>query len=606
MNSGNEPLTYSLDWGSSPMVLQSSDFGWISAVTLSRTNPTRQKMAKAFVEDNVMTAGHAFLEKKYAGAYKGSLIDMTDLVEEDGVRSFKEISDLLQKSTYFGTSKLQEAKAKMSKVGWLFINDNNAGVAAPGAAINLDIVAVNPDVGFGEFFGEIKLFNTNEPDVQGNPLDTTIMPVRLIIGYLGQRCDVESYNAGLTKTNYGRDIAQEAAVGFYFDGAAAGFDGGIELGNNDSTFAGLWGNFAAADPPVPSSVTGFKADSDCVTTTEDFIEGLPLVAEDTVSINYHQTKYAHVGDLLPGHALPLLVRQYGVGILDTTLSLYAGDAIYQTLVVSCTGSVGVTGIELGAWADLDVDNFAVNKGGIMANNDAVWQYDNNPDNAIGKQMLFGILRVPGDNIDTTGTATLWTSSHASTAPPGIEWLPHDPVEIQAAFDAGNKGIFGVEPNDLSSYNGSAKFDLAAGESKTITYVWFGADTTGEVAAALPPFGTAQWGSPLHKRFRDWLRNAGYYRGDVKGNDAIYLDDVMALLFWINTADFAKAASIYRPKPFVMQGDVDGDGDIDIDDRDSLYNYVFKGGTAPVDYDRFVPAPYKNSRPGLTNDVNWKP
>jgi len=592
-NSGNEDLTYELNWGSSPLALSVADLGGLGAsVSLGRTHPTRGKMAQVFADDNAMTAGTGFMEKKY-DFNNQSLKQMLDL-EEEGISSFKEIRDMQAKTSYFGTSKLQEAKAHMTMTGWLFVNSEDGGnpspgTRAPGDSVVLRLHAINPG-GFGQYFGEVKMFNTNEPDVQGNPLDTTRISIILVIGYLGERCLLESYNGSLVKTNYSRDIAQDASDGFRIGINQVGFDGGFELGNSETTFAGLYGNLGAADPSIASPVVGWKSDSSCF--LGPFYEALTDPDEtlyvssdglDTVYVNYHFTKLAHVS------GLPLNVRQYGWA-MKNAVTPQAGDVFYQALVVSCTGSVGVDSVKLGAWADLDVHNFGANDFDMLNNQDAIWQYD-----IALPEELYGIARVPGDNINVAGTGTMWTTAHNTD---GITAFPHDPADLEANWDGSFYGTFGTSPGDLSAYNGSAVFSLAPGQSKTITYMWFGVDTTA---------GTGTIPTQVKSRLREWLAIAGYYRGDVNLDGTVNLTD----MFWVTNN--VGNPSTFIAKPFRGQADVTGDGFVDGADVVLLLNYVlfFPGsGVAagsPKDRDRFIPDAYRNVRqPGLTNDLNWLP
>ncbi|HKZ22274.1 MAG TPA: PQQ-binding-like beta-propeller repeat protein, partial [candidate division Zixibacteria bacterium] len=80
-----------------------------------------------------------------------------------------------------GTATLTYSINWVSSPSWLSVNDLNGGVASPGNGIILKLTAINPNIGYGDFYGEIKLFNTNEPDAP-SVLDTTRMLVRLKVG----------------------------------------------------------------------------------------------------------------------------------------------------------------------------------------------------------------------------------------------------------------------------------------------------------------------------------------------------------------------------------------------------------------------------------------
>jgi hypothetical protein len=584
-NVGNAALDYELSWGASPVLLSSADFG--GTINWSRISPGRGKIASRFVEENTITSGNGFMEKKYDLSSK-TVKDGIDM-EEDGIQSLKEIRDFYQKTAYFGTTKLQEAKSNMPQPGWLFVNELSPNPVAPGDSVLLRLVAVNPNVGFGLFFGQVKLHSTNEPDVQGNPLDTTRIDVILAIGYLGQRCHITPDDDGsgdstnLLVSNYGHVIAQDAA-GFHWKTGLVGFDGGYELGNSDTTFVGMIPTLGAA-PPVPSAVTGWKSDADCEQGVKTYTEGSVSVDMDT-----HYTAMAHLASAYGFTSLPLIVKEYGWAFREA-ITPHAKEAIFKTLVVSCTGSVGVDSVKLGAWADLDVHNFGANNSGLLANNDVMWQYDV----AIPEE-LYGIARVPGDNVNVSGTATLWTSAHATAG--GIEWLPHDPVEINGQFNSGFKGQVGTHPQDLSIYNGSRIVSLAPGESYTVTYIWWGADTTGESGVITTDL--------LKNRLKEWLRLLGYYRGDVWGDGGINVNDKIRLGKYVYP--FPAYDNAYEPIPFASQGELNNDGIINFDDVILLKNFQESNGatTAPLDRDRFVPDPYKNVRDCLNDDVNWTP
>jgi len=66
--------------------------------------------------------------------------------------------------------------------------------------------------------------------------------------------------------------------------------------------------------------------------------------------------------------------------------------------------------------------------------------------------------------------------------------------------------------------------------------------------------------------------------------------------------------------FLDQGDVDCDGDEDISDVIYKINYLFKGGPAPIDKNRFLlESPFVDSlhkdlgihEPGLFGDPQWR-
>jgi len=585
-NAGNAVLTYSLSHGSSPVALTAADFGGV--MNLSRTNPTRNKMAREFADEMTVTSGNAFLEKKYYLASK-SIKDEMDM-EEDGINSLKEIRDLNSKATYFGTTKMQEAKKTLANPGWLFVNDDNGGTAGPGDSITLDIVAVNPNVGFGEFFGEIKLHSTNEPDVQGNALDTTRLPVRLLVGWLPERNDVHASSEVLSKTNYGRDVAFLGDLeGWLSLGDHVGFDGWIVVGNSDSTFAGVLGGYSP--DAVDQSVSDFGPEDvfnlELRTSLQD--DG-PFA--DAVDYDFHSTKYAH-------KLLPLKIVQYAWGIQsDLAGATYEGDAVYQTIVVINTSNDSVKNIQVGSTHDTDIPPSATNnQGAFDTTHDNLWMYE-----ASAPDRLHGVVRLPRDNVNSLGSDVL-RSTITRGVPGATEYYSNADKDdtLQAWWDNQEKSILGPI-NDVWQCNGSKRFDLGPGESHTITFVWYGADVSS--------------GASLTDRLKEWALLAGYYRGDVNGVHAsgagsgITLSDVVYLSNYVQHGGPA-------PIPFTSQGDVDGDDStqIDIADVSYLYDYVSTNGAAPapIEQDRFVPAPWNNrvdngkaGRPSLNDDTNWTP
>lgn len=579
MNTGNDVLTYDLDWGSSPVVLSAADFG--GAINLSRVHPTRNKMAREFAEDNTITSGNAFLEKKYViGA--NSIKDAMDM-EEDGITSFKEIRDLNSKATYFGTIKLQEAKQTLANPGWLFVNDDNGGTAVAGDSITLDIVAVNPNVGFGEFFGEIQLHSTNEPDVQGNPLDTTRIPVRLLVGWLAERGTLHASGADLTKTNYGREACDPDDYHWTWHGVQVGYNAWTVLGNSDSTFAGA--DVGGSGTDLGDQPQGFYGPEDVfnVTTLNNLADDGPFT--DAVDYDFSFTKYSHQ------NGLPLKVLQYAWAIQsDLVGATYEGDVVYQTYVIINTDPTdSVYGIELGLTHDIDVPPGAgSNLTSIDVQHDNVWAYETTvPDN------LQGYYRLPRDNVNALGSDVLRGISR--TAPGFTEYYGDKSDTIQGWWDIQEKSVQAVA-NDVWIINGARKFDLAPGEFHTETFVWYGADVSS--------------GASLVDRQKEWALLAGYYRGDVNGahssgaGSGITLADVVYLSNYVSSGGAA-------PVPFTSQGDVDGDDAIDIADVSYLYDYVASNGAtaAPIDRDRFVPAPWNNQatgRPSLNDDTNWTP
>ncbi|EQB63007.1 MAG: hypothetical protein RBG1_1C00001G0586 [candidate division Zixibacteria bacterium RBG-1] len=586
-NVGNDVLTYSLDHGSSPVVLSAADFG--GAINMSRVHPTRNKMARELVEENTVTSGNAFLEKKYVIGSK-SIKDAMDM-EEDGITSLKDIRDLNSKATYFGTTKLEEAKKTLANPGWLFVNDENAGVAAAGDSITLDIVAINPNVGYGEFFGEIKLHSTNEPDVQGNPLDTTRITVKLLVGWLPERADVSAAACTLSKTNYGRDVAYLGDLaGYSFNGDHQGFDAWIVVGNSETTFSGVDGTYDtdAGDQAVsgygPEDVFNLELRTNL---TDDG----PFA--DAVTYEFHNTKYTHT------NGLPLKIVQCAWAIQsDLAGATYEGDAVYQTLAIINTSGDSVKGIEVGLTADNDIIPSATNnQSAVDPQHDNVYQWEtSNPD------LVFGYFRIPRDNVNTPGSDVLrGTITRGVTG--ATEYYGNGPEKadtLQAWWDNQEKSILGPV-NDVWITNGSAKFDLGPGEFKTISFVWYGADLSS--------------GASLVDRLKEWCLLAGYYRGDVNGahwsGTPITLSDVQYLSNYVSYGGPA-------PVPFTSQGDVNGDDAVDAADISYLYDYVSTNGAtaAPIDRDRFVPTDYgpgnadwsnrATGRPSLNDDTNWTP
>jgi hypothetical protein len=584
-NAGNDVLTYSLSHGSSPVALTAADFG--APINLSRTKPTRNKMAREMVDQMTVTSGNAFLEKKFFMG-SASIKDPLDVVE-DGITSLKELRDLNTKATYFGTTKLQEAKKTLANPGWLFVNDETGGTVAPGDSVYLDIVAVNPNVGYGEFFGEIALHSTNEPDVQGIPLDTTRLAVRLLVGWLPEAGELHAapgLDVILSKTNYGRDVFAgiDGAHGFEWHGEVVGFDAWIVVGNSETTFAGVEGGYSphAADQAVsnygPEDVFN-------LTTLNALAYDGPFT--DAVDYDFHETKYAH-------KLLPLKIKQYAWSIQsDLAGATYEGDAVYQTVVIINTSEDSVLGIEVGTTTDSDVLPSATNNQGAPdAQHDNITQWEASVPN-----LVYGILRLPRDNVNSAGSDVL-RSTITRGVPGATEYYGNGAQKsdtLQAWWNNQEKSILGPT-NDVWQCNGSKRFDLGPGESHTITFVWYGADVSG--------------GASLVDRLKEWALLAGYYRGDVNGvhqngaSPGITLSDVVYLS---NYVQYGGAA----PIPFTSQGDVNGDDAIDIADVSYLYDYVASNGAtaAPIDRDRFIPDPWNNratGRPSLNDDTNWTP
>ncbi len=589
MNTGNDVLTYDLSWGSSPVALTASDFG--AAINLSRTNPARNKEARKFVDDNTITSGKAFVEKKYEIGTM-TLKDKLDL-EADGVTSLKEISNLYNKATYFGSTKLEEAKKSLANPGWLFVNDENGGVAGPGDSVTLDVVALNPNVGYGEFFGEITLNNTNEPDVHGNPLDNTTIPVRLLVGYLPEAGEVQALpSASLGKTNYGRDIFLDidGSLGFEVEGIQVGFDGWAVLGTYatpDSTnFSGVDGAYDTHAGDQSFSGFGPQWTFD-LTTLNSVTEGS---ITDAVDYHFSFTKYAHT------HGLPLKVLQYSWGIQsDLPGATYEAQAIYQTYVVlNTSGSDSVKGIELGLHADMDIptNDAGADQSNFDVQHDNVYGWNVNSAN-----LVYGYYIIPRDNVGTLGSDVL-RGTITRGVPGATEIYGNGPAKaetLQAWWDNQEKSVLGPV-NDIWICNGAKKFDLGPGEFKTITFVWYGADLSS--------------GASLVDRQKEWALLAGYYRGDVNGahssgaTPGITLSDVVYLSNYVTKGGAA-------PIPFISQGDVNNDGDVDAADISYLYDFVSTNGAtaAPIDRDRFVPSPWNNQasgRPSLNDDPNWTP
>ncbi len=577
-NIGDADLTYSISHESSPMNLNAGDFPSVTSVTLSRTHPARDRMAVKFAEDNAITASDGFHEKKYIKIQRQAPADRMDFLEEEGIADMKDLYGFI-KSTSFAVNRFAQAKARASQIGWLFVNDLTAQPVAPGGDVTLRLAAINPDSGYGQYFGEILLFNTNEPDSEGSYLDTNRMIVRLVVGFLGDSASVEAAHAGVTKSNYGDEGVQSPDVNWVFNGIHSLDQVGcfFYLGNDTGNFAGLK-NQGATDINSQQAASGFRPDTTMEIVRDTLVDG---VFADTVVGDWSYTKWVHT-------KLPLSIRQFAYAVKDS-ISPYSGDAVFQTFVIKNTGPVPVTDIELGLDADLDVPDFGTNRIKIDSTHDVVWMYD-----TVGVADIpikFGWMRAPRDNVDSLGTAVLTGWINRSIAG-SVEYYGnaarddtiHHAFSIQRKFTTHPKG-------DYNMTIGAKHFSLNPGESRTETFILWAADTT--------------LGDPnLLNRFKDWLRILGYYRGDTKGDGGTFLDDAVYLVNYV----FSGGPD---PLPFKGQGDVNDDGAVNLADIQYLLNYIFHGvwgggsSPAPIDRDRFI-APYSSPRPGLTNDNNWKP
>jgi hypothetical protein len=595
-NVGDQQLTYQLEAVSSALQLSAKDF---ASITYSRTRPTRAGKAARFADENTLISGNAFLGKKYVDVLKKAPLEQMDFMEEEGITSIKEMRGLVKKASY-GSSKLEEAKATASVSGWLTYDDNNNGVAAAGGNIEMHLAANNPG-GYGEYFAEIKLFNTNEPDAESY-LDTTRMLVHLIVGFVGEIADMfagnnaDPFYTGLTKSNYGTEggfrPATTGHANWYWGAKLGPFQdsyGAFGLGNSATTYAGVNIDFT-------ENATAEQVNFQFRPETTFTVESRSVVTEgswtDAVDHTWSQTKYSHQ------NGLPLLIRQYSWGI-QSDLTTYSGEAIFQTYVITNTGPDPVTDIEIAPNADMDV-------GGNPANNEAVSDsfhdvvYEYNPGD--DPDFKCGMFRIPGDNVNSAGSDVLTGWSTRNVPGHNVEWYATPgvkPDSMHKVFVEKRKVPTAGVPTDYWVVNGNKAFSLGAGESYTVTYVWFGADLA--------------TGGTLLDRYKDWCRIAGYFRGDVDGVHGGPSPTVADEVYLSNYVNHGGP----KPKPFTGQGDVDGDGVIDAADVSYLDDYIFKGiwqqriggpGTAPapIDRDRFIPDAFKNVRPGLTNDDNWLP
>jgi hypothetical protein len=268
--------------------------------------------------------------------------------------------------------------------------------------------------------------------------------------------------------------------------------------------------------------------------------------------------------------LGLVVEQYTVGSSDP---IY-GDFILQQYVIKNTAD---TNMKAYVSLSLDWDVFDAynndSEGDSLHNLAWHWCPTQN------RKYKFGALRVPSDDIPVIGYEAV---SHQYFIYPQEGWRDAQlwPLITKACWQDDSAGY------DISLLLTPGRRSLGPDSAHLESFIIFGVDTTQHLIGP-------EWWRPM-------LRFCGFYRGDVNEDAVINIADVVYLVNYL----FMNGPA---PLPFTDQGDVNNDEVVDIADVVYLLNYLFMGGPCSIDYNRFLPQPWRGKfiRSSLFTNPNWQ-
>ena len=281
---------------------------------------------------------------------------------------------------------------------------------------------------------------------------------------------------------------------------------------------------------------------------------------------------------------------YIVGLVDVPST----DFSIKIRIIYNPDGPAIPLLHTGLYEDWDIGNAYKNSADMDIQHNFIWQYD-----PLDPTLVFGILYSPFYdetmlNMNAVRNPVyVWPGSGFCGTVPSLK------DSLYLLMTRPGFMVAELPDTDLSLMASPPPFQLDMHQERIQIWFNFGRNLA-------DGFTWEQW---YHKL----LRYAGFYRGDVNGNDTLEVPalDVSDLVYLRNYLYQNGPA----PQPFVDQGNVDGKGpygssidmvcpknNVDVQDLVYLLNYVFKNGPAPVDYVRFIPSYW--SRPSLFTNPNW--
>jgi hypothetical protein len=286
----------------------------------------------------------------------------------------------------------------------------------------------------------------------------------------------------------------------------------------------------------------------------------------------------------------LRIQQYVTGLWDGAFC----DSMLTIQYVISNMSSSICTLKVGVFIDWDVPptDYSNDAGAGVEKAQIIWI-----ENVATPNFKFGNMRIPSDDIQ----ATLHLRDNPSW--PGSYF---DDDLLRLWLDKPGLDLTDNEwPGDKSILVGAGGIILAPGEKHLEEYFIFGWDSNDV---------------PLNARvWKTWLRNAGYYRGDVNTDNRGFERDIHNNILElapkggaINITDVVFLANFVlketaSPWPFTDQGDVDFDNEVTLTDVIALANFVFKKANVPIDRNRFLNLDYQTlfARPSIWANPDWK-
>src|SRR5574341_402467 len=159
-NAGNGNLTYTIIEAGDTLAYASS-----FKISATSVNPIRKRLSGQLADELTITSANSFLNPEAVKmvAQYGEPVDYR----------------IIDRASYIASN--PENPAAYPAANWLTVVDNSGGNAAPGAAVNLTLIADGTGLGRGFHNAYLVLTPTNEPDPTPYPGETTLVapPVRL-------------------------------------------------------------------------------------------------------------------------------------------------------------------------------------------------------------------------------------------------------------------------------------------------------------------------------------------------------------------------------------------------------------------------------------------
>jgi hypothetical protein len=276
--------------------------------------------------------------------------------------------------------------------------------------------------------------------------------------------------------------------------------------------------------------------------------------------------------------LGVVVEQYSVGCSTATY----GDFILQEYVVKNTADTAMqayisVSLDWDIWDGVNVNDPYNNYGGMNQQHNLAWQFD---PRSTFKKYKFGILRAP---VDDSLCHSFVAVRHPVYIWPQEGWRDD---ELWTLLSTPGWTDYAAPDTDFSHLMTPRKLSLGPDSAQLESFILFGVDTTQHLI-------NSSWWKPM-------LRFCGFYRGDVNEDGEINLADAVYMVNYLFIGGPA-------PLPFKDQGDVNNDEEVSLADVVYLVNYLFIGGPCAIDYNRFLPEPWRSTftRSSLSTNPNWE-